>query len=114
MRLFPRRRPAAALTPVARLQRELADEHDLNIRLARDLRAEINRAEVAEQELDRFRQGIRGAHSALVADNANLRRELAALRTDRNGLRQQLDNALGYSDHELATIEAGKTTAAAA
>lgn len=71
-----RRCSAAELTDVGRLQAQLAEARGEIFRLNACLSREMTAARVAEQALAEFRQGIRAAHSALLADNNRMRRLL--------------------------------------
>ncbi|MFI6443786.1 hypothetical protein [Kitasatospora sp. NPDC050543] len=92
---------------VARLRAERRELTDLNVRLARNLTT-------AEEALAACTGSVVEAHRELVAENARLQAEVDAVRKDRDGIRAQLDHALGYGAEELTAIEAGKTKADAA
>lgn len=77
MRLPVRRRcTTAELSDVGRLQAKLAEANAEIFRLNARLSRETAAANMAEQALAEFRQGIRAAHSSLVADNNRMRRLL--------------------------------------
>lgn len=77
MRLPVRRRcTASQLTDTAQLQADLAEARAEILRLNMCLSREMTAANVADQALAEFRQGIRAAHSSLIADNNRLRRLL--------------------------------------
>ncbi|MFI6117434.1 hypothetical protein [Kitasatospora sp. NPDC051164] len=115
--LFHRRpRPEAPdqSAAIRLLQAEHRRDREHIMRLESMLRVEAGRTQNAEQALTDFRQGICDGHAQVVADNARLRRENELLRRDREGALRQLNNALGYDDKVLATINAGGISKAAA
>jgi predicted nucleic acid-binding Zn-ribbon protein len=89
---------------VSDLKAEKRELTDANARLAR-------RLDEAEEALTACTGSVVEAHRELVAERDRLQAELDAVRKDRDGIRQQLDHALGYGAEELTAIEAGKTTA---
>ncbi|MET8624576.1 hypothetical protein ABZW30_12600 [Kitasatospora sp. NPDC004669] len=99
---------------VRHLQIELADAHQQNVKLSARLVSTTRRADRAEEALDQMRVASRKGHDELLRLFKQQQREMAQLRKDRDGALAQLDNALGYDEKTLATINAGGIGKAAA
>lgn len=97
---------AAAMTRLRdrarQLEADLLEQGRVNGRLAA-------RAVAAENANSGAIAAVRAAHRGQHDENARLRAEVDRLRRDRDGLRRQLDDALGYTAPELARIDEGAT-----
>jgi predicted AAA+ superfamily ATPase len=92
-----------------RLRHDVKAANADNAALAARATAEQRRADTAEAALVTTREAVTAGHRELLRRLDDLTRENGRLTRDRDGLRQQLNHALGYGATELAAIEAGKT-----
>ncbi|MGA5820910.1 hypothetical protein ACPC54_23955 [Kitasatospora sp. NPDC094028] len=95
---------AAAMTRlrdrVRGLEADLLEQGRVNGRLAaRTAAAETSAADV--------HAALRSAHRGQQDENARLREQVERIRRDRDGLRRQLDDALGYSPEDVKRISEG-------
>lgn len=65
--------------------------------------------EAAQAELANNNRTLLASHRVLREELAEAREQVRLLTADRNGMRLQLDRALGYDDWTLAAIAAGAT-----
>jgi uncharacterized coiled-coil DUF342 family protein len=111
-------RKPVAYTEIGRLKHDLHEVRVHNVDLARQLLHARRKADDATDALTVFRCELRKEHAEMLgeivqlrAENRRLITDLVDVRRDRDGLRSQLDHALGYGADELGAIEAGKTKA---
>jgi hypothetical protein len=110
MMIWTRRRREELHARVVRLLRaDLRETREQAAQLAADRVAAIKRADTAEAEAQIAREALTAGHRDLLAENVRLASEIDLLRRDRNGLRSQLDNALGRSYEQHAAIDAGSS-----
>ncbi|MFD8596996.1 hypothetical protein ACFV1L_18540 [Kitasatospora sp. NPDC059646] len=110
MRIVTRRQQEAADRRVRLLQDQLAEARADVLVQAGATALVADRAETAQAGLKSSCVELAASGREMAEQINRLQGQVRMLQRDRDGLRRQLDHALGYSPAQLARIDAGNTT----
>ncbi|MFJ5923883.1 hypothetical protein ACIQF6_14925 [Kitasatospora sp. NPDC092948] len=109
MRIITTRRQEEADRTLRLLRKQLADARaETRVQATANGRLAAC-AETVQAELQSTCAALSSSHRELIEQIDRLQGQVRMLQRDRDGLRRQLDHALGYDTAELALIAAGPT-----